>query len=324
MDDEVLDADAGCGQPEGDGQVGKDVRVVLDGYLLATADDEPALRGGSAEVEVAPPQRRRHREPECGHDQGVDLPVRLVQSGDDRGDGLAEHEDDEEPESLRQVLQVQRDVAGEPGGDEGPGDVDEHTERPEHVPCWLRQQQGDPPQQGAGARRGEVDADVRPGLGYVPIGSEVEQEEQDPQPDVARRERRRVLAHRTGGTGRQPGGGEGAGQLRQPVDHVVGVEAVGVDRGGHPRPPHHGEEPGEDKSPMPGRVLVVRAGDLRHGQDVRQVEEELQAGRRALLTRAQPGWLDQRSGARFGRAGRVGHRAALFCRLPLRACGGRW
>ena len=65
-----------------------------------------------------------------------------------------------------------------------------------------------------------------------------------------------------GDAGRQPGHGQHRGQLGQPIDEVVGVEAVGVEGEAGPRPPHAGEQPSEHQDAVGGEVVAEPDGQL--------------------------------------------------------------
>jgi hypothetical protein len=56
-----------------------------------------------------------------------------VHAGDGRADRLAQDEDHEQAEAIREVLEVERDVTRVTGRDRRGGDVDEHRDRPEDV-----------------------------------------------------------------------------------------------------------------------------------------------------------------------------------------------
>jgi hypothetical protein len=126
---------------------------------------------------------------------------------------------------------------------------------------------------------GQVDPDDAAGVVDVAVGAHVERDEQGREGRVGEGELRRVLADRLLRAGREPGHGQHGQQLPGPVDDVVGVEPVGVDRVADPRPPARAEQRREVAHPAEGEVLAEGEGELGDDQHEREVEEQLEPGR---------------------------------------------
>jgi hypothetical protein len=90
---------------------------------------------------------------------------------------------------------------------------------------------------------------------------------------------------------------EHPGQHQDPMQQVVGVEAVGVHRVAGPCPPDGDEQAGRAQEVTQGAVLLQRVDDLGDRDDEHQVEEQLEPGgaplalvglQRAQLWRPEP------------------------------------
>jgi hypothetical protein len=115
---------------------------------------------------------------------------------------------------------------------------------------------------------------------------------------LTERELGRQAAARFGGDGSKSDNGQHGGEFGQPVDNVVGVEAVGIDGEAGPRPPDAGEQPGEDQHAVQGQVGAQGNREFRYDEDEGEVKEQLQPTGVALLACLgvavlESGWVDQ-------------------------------
>ena len=107
-------------------------------------------------------------------------------------------------------------------------------------------------------------------------GTYVEGHQHEVESGLAERELGRQAAGRFGGAGSKSDNGQHGGEFAQPVDNVVGVEAVGIDGETGPRPPHAGEQPGEDQDAVQGQGAAQLNREFRHDQDEGEIKEQLQ------------------------------------------------
>ena len=90
MEDGALQPNPGRGEPEGERPVPVGVDVVEWGAAVASTIGEGTGRCCPGQVEVDPPQACCDDEAEDGDGDRDRLPVGLVDTDGDRGDGLAE------------------------------------------------------------------------------------------------------------------------------------------------------------------------------------------------------------------------------------------
>ncbi len=229
-------------------------------------------------VEVDPPQpegqaQARHRG--CHHRQ-----LQLVApggGGDHRDHRLTQHDDRKQTEPL-----------GEVGGAESgkPPLVGEGGERHRQVHCQPHSPQHQlerarypngphPRQRRQGNAKGVA---VRDGSGrwVVVPGSQPEHPGPSSGEHVGDGEPGALLLQPLVGEHRHPGDGDHQQEDRQPLRGVVGLEAVEVDGGADPRPPHRQEGQAEaERHPRAG-VLGEAVRQLGHHRHEDQVEEQLQ------------------------------------------------
>ncbi len=285
--DLVRDGDDDDAGHDRDVQVG--VGVAREPAAVISPRQEP-LRAPSDLVEVQPPQRRRRRE---RHHQRC--PVREIQhqrrcggAGDD--DRLAQRDDDEELEPLREVRRLDLPVGGrraaQPGRPVANG-------RRHVVDCQRRD-----PQPGAGARRREPAGqpqharDQAPGQdppkddveGVVArCRVDVEGVPRHLQQDVGAGEQRREPAEGLGDGDRHQQAGCHHHQQHQPHQHRLGIEPVGHPGGVDPGPPHDQQQEQRLQGAAQRQVMKQQVAELRHREHEDQVEEQLQPGRPLLL-----------------------------------------
>jgi hypothetical protein len=104
--DRTFQTDPGCGQPEGERPVPIGIDIVQRGAAVAGALDQGTGRCCPSKVEIGPPQADGGNKSENRHGDRGPLPMRLVDADRDRSDRFAEHQDDQQPQPLWQVLQM--------------------------------------------------------------------------------------------------------------------------------------------------------------------------------------------------------------------------
>ena len=242
----------------------------------------PLQHGGVDEVEVNPPETGGDREASRRNGGGAHVPAGTDSPEDDGEHGLAEHDDREEPEPLGDVRCVDGRLADLPPAEERRGQLDEEPGGP-HRPsarrrCRCRYEPEDQRhREGRGVHGGEPS-----GLGDVSPGPRVERDQDEPNGHVGEHEGCPPAAERVADVHGESRDGEHAEERPEPVDDVVRVEAVGVEREPHPCPPDRDEESEEVGKATAGRVGRQLLTELRDRNDEDQVEEELEPGGTAL------------------------------------------
>ncbi len=209
-------------------------------------------------------------------------------------DRLAEDQDDQQGEPLRQVFDVQRQPVVAEGGDDRTHGIDEYRNRPQHVLGVAGHGQRHSPQRGAHADEEQIDPDGGPALLDVAPGPCVHQQQDQPAGQIAGGERDGQLADRVGRAGSAARDRGGRGQLADPEHDVVGVEAVGVQREADPGEPDRHEQSDQDTGAVPTEVAVEGLGELHHHQHVGEVEEEFEPAGIPLAAEMQARRPDER------------------------------
>jgi hypothetical protein len=214
------------------------------------------------------------------------------------GDGFAEHQNDEQPEPFWEVLEMQWQAGRAHGCHDRRGRLGRDRGRPAEVAGRGRRDRPGKPQRPGKALGDRIHRDEGAGLDHMAIGTQVEIDQHDPEGGLAERELRRQALRCVAGAGGQAGDGQHGRELGQPVDDVVGIEAVGVEGEAGPRPPHAGEQSSKHQSTVEGQVVTQSDRELGDDQDEGEIKEQLEPGRRALLARVglavlQPGRPDQ-------------------------------
>ena len=288
-------ADRGRDDARDDRQVEVGVGVAREATgVVAGAHRDARVLGRRAEVQ--PPQRRGldERDDEAEHDRR-----RQPRGGRGRSrdhDRFAEGDDDEQLAALGEVpaldVVVGRGRAAatrQPVARRGRGELERERRDPQHEPLVaVERRAGQPQHAGRGA------PDDQP-LEHVaqPVAA-VQQQRRggvatDLQRDVARREQQPLLAERL----RQRGGHEQAAEHHRgehPADRRRGrVEPVRHPRRVDPRPPDDEQQERGPRHAGDGEVVEDLVRQLGDREDVDEVEEQLDRGRRLRRRRRRAG-----------------------------------
>ena len=255
--------------------------------------DRPSHHRRVHVVEVDPPERSCDGEAERGDRGRLGPPAHGRRPDDDGQDALAEDDDREQADPLRDVRGVDRhDPDAHPARERRP-QVDRQRERPEPVPVRWGDRGRDEEQRDARRERWDVDVQERSRRREVPPGARVQGDDDPADGRVGERKADGLPVERLWDHGGEHRHQEHAHEHEHPVRRVVRVEAVGVERVADPGPPDGDEETGEDQEAVDARILGQPVRELRDRDDEDEVEEELEPGRVPLvavvvLNRAQP------------------------------------
>jgi hypothetical protein len=210
-------------------------------------------------------------------------PAHLRHAEDDGEHGFAEHDQGQEPEALGQVPPVDRRVAQQAPGRDRRDELDRQRDSPEHVrPRRLECERHEPDDHGD-AEGAEERGGKRTRLGDVSRRAGVERQQHDTHRDVRDRKACSCAGEDARDRRGEHGDREHREEHQQPVDDVVGVEAIGIEREAHPGPPDGDEQAEELEEVFRRGVRAERVRQLPDGGDEHEVEEQLEPGRAAHL-----------------------------------------
>ena len=195
---------------------------------------------------------------------------------DDAEDGLAEHDQRQQAEPLRDVPRVDRRLRELPPREERRAELEDERDAPEPVAPRRRQRERGDPEAGRRAEGDEEDRRQPARLGDVPPRPLVEHEQDHAGAEVREREAGRAAVEDGTDRRREHGDEEHREQREQPVGQVVCVEAVRIEGEAHPQPPDRHEERDEAEEAREGRVRRERVRELADRGDEDEVEEELE------------------------------------------------
>ena len=242
--------------------------------LEAPRLDEPSPREDRGHVEVEPPERRDDHDPERRPDDDPGLEDE-PRTDADRDDRLAERDQDDQAVSLGEVLR--RDPPASSDADhDGPEVVDRQRDDPDGDARIAVEEARDDEERGADQGRGREPKDRAAAFGIVASHDPGENEVEHADEEVRDREQQRVVpegaGNREGDEEHRPGRGEHDESDTTFVD-IGRARQPGV---GLPRPPDRGEDEHPAENAGPRRVVGEQLCDLRHREDEREVEEQLE------------------------------------------------
>ena len=215
---------------------------------------------------------------------------------------LAEQDDQEQAEALREVVRVERlrgvlgpqrrqvVVAAHPAGRRAVlgkhrARLDADRDRPQRVTQRLGRGRGEG-EQGGGAQAGPRDAVVQQAPALA--GDGVRAGEDQARDGEAQREHRAVARGRGLDRHGRDADRDAGGQEEQPLDGLVGAEAVVEHGEAHPGPPQREEQPERDPDAAHRRLGHDQVRELGDGEHDDEVEVQLDPGHALALVVHQP------------------------------------
>ena len=248
-------------------------------------------------LEVDPPQAGGDTKPGHGDGDDAGTPGRLHGPAAHGHDQLAEHDQREQPEPLRDVRRVHGDVPMQPRVERRHAEVEQDGDGPDHGAPRRRQRGRHEPQRHAERVDAPVPPDQRSRFRRVSIGAHVQRDEDSPERRERDREPGVAPLGDVGDLHREREQREHLREGRDPERQVVGVEAVGVEAEPLPGEEHREEETARERRAVPVRVVDEEVRELRDRDDEHEVEEELEPrgmplalplGRRPKARRPEP------------------------------------